>query len=261
MKSVLNPLIETMATSAFGVDQYADVFEKVAFAQRSRSTLRRIFRRRLAQDIEAANLLFIHVPKNGGTSVKRALYRSDPGHASVRYYDLFFPDWFAGVPSLAILRDPVDRFLSGLGFLLARGGGDVRIQARPLRRLSHIADADSMLDHLEAIAAGSNWLAADTFLRPQVWYVTDAAGRIRVSHLWLLEEADRGLGDFLKDWGVSHLPHVNRTRRRTERLSDAQITRVRRIYAADCALYETVQRAGGYSCRLEGLPAEMLETV
>jgi hypothetical protein len=258
VKSVLNPLIETMATNAFGVDQYADIFERLAFARRNRPALRRIFRRRLGDDIAASQLLFIHVPKNGGTSVKRALYRSDPGHASVRYYDLFFPEWFATTASLAILRDPVDRFLSGLDFLRGGGGGDVRIQAKPLRRLSHIHDADALLDHLATIHEGGDWLAADTFLRPQGWYVTDIAGLIRVRHFWLLEQANQGLADFLRGWGVAGLQHANRTRRRDHDLSETQVARVHQIYATDCALYGAVKAAGGYSDALIGQPVDAL---
>ena len=66
--------------------------------------------------------MFIHVPKNGGTSVKRALYKSDPGHASLRYYRLFFPSYLARAETFAIIREPTERFLSGYDFLMNGGG-------------------------------------------------------------------------------------------------------------------------------------------
>jgi hypothetical protein len=252
VKKLFNPLIEKTAITAFGVDQYADIFEKLALSPRFPGMIRRVSRRHLPDDLAQSNLLFIHVPKNGGTSVKRALYRSDPGHASIRYYSLYFPAFLKGADSFAILRDPVDRFLSGFDFLLNGGGGDVSIRAEPMRRMRHIGSIDALLDYLERL--DGDWLKADTFVRPQSWYIADPGGIIRVDRLWLLECAGSGLLRFLRDHGIPLIPHLNQTRRAVRILEFGQIERLRTIYADDFALYAEVSAAGGYSGALAGMP-------
>lgn len=251
LKARLNPLIERVGAAVAGVDQYADIFEKIAMARGPHQLWRALARRRLAPDVAAAPLLFIHVPKNGGTSVKRALYESDPGHASLRYYRLFFPDHLKRVETFAILREPTERFLSGYDFLMNGGGRDVRIQAGPMRRMRHVRSIDDFLDFLEA--AGSNWLKVDTFARPQSWYVSDRRGVIHVRHLWLLEEADARLPAFLAAYGVPGLPHANRTRREHRALTTGQQKRLHRLYAEDYRLYAALKARGGYSDALSGI--------
>lgn len=252
MKATFNPLIERIGTALFAVDQYADIFERVAASPWPAGLLRPLFRRKLAPDIAAAPLLFIHVPKNGGTSVKRALYRSDPGHATARYYDLFFPDHLAAAESVAILRDPGERFLSGFDFLMNGGGRDVRIQDRPMQRMAAIRTPDDFLDFLEQ--AHGDWLKVDTFARPQSWYVADRTGRIAVRHLWLLDRAGDGLSQFMAERGLPPISHRNATQRRERTLNDAQLQRLHRLYATDYALYAALTRAGGYSSALFGKP-------
>ncbi len=251
LKARFDPLIEQVGATLFGVDQYADIFEKIALARGPERLLRSLAHRRLAPDVAAARLLFIHVPKNGGTSVKRSLYASDPGHASLRYYRLFFPNHLERAESFAILREPTERFLSGYDFLRNGGGGDVRIQARPMRRMQHIRSIDDFLDFLEA--AKGDWLKVDTFARPQHWYITDRAGFVRVRHLWLLEEAGERLSAFLARYDVPGLPHANRTQREQRTLSAGQRLRLERLYAEDFALYADLKARGGYSDMMTGL--------
>lgn len=252
MKATLNPLIERIGTAIFAVDQYADIFERVAASSWPAGLLRPLFRRRLAPDIAAAPLLFIHVPKNGGTSVKRALYRSDPGHATARYYDLFFPDHLVAAESIAILRDPGERFLSGFDFLLNGGGRDVRIQDRPMQRMAAIRTPDEFLDFLEQ--ADGDWLKVDTFARPQSWYIADRSGRIAVRHLWLLDRAGDGLSQFMAQRGLPPISHRNATERRARTLTAAQQARLHRLYANDYPLYAALKSSGGYSSALFGKP-------
>ena len=251
-KARYNPLIERAGTALFCVDQYADIFERIALARGPDVLWRALARRRLAPDVAAAPLLFIHVPKNGGTSVKRALYRSDPGHASLRYYRRFFPDHTTRAETFAIVREPTERFLSGYDFLRNGGGRDVRIQPGPMRRMRHVRTIDNFLDFLEA--ANSDWLKVDTFARPQSWYVTDRAGVIRVRHLWLLEEAGERLPAFLAAHGVPGLPHANRTQREQRALTGGQRERVERLYAEDFRLYSALKARGGYSDAFSGVP-------
>lgn len=251
LKARLNPLIERVGAAVAGVDQYADIFEKIAMARGPQWLWRLLARRRLAPDVAAAPLLFIHVPKNGGTSVKRALYKSDPGHASLRYYGRFFPSHLARTESFAIIREPTERFLSGYDFLMNGGGRDVRIQAGPLRRMRHVSTVDDFLGFLEA--ANGSWLKVDTFARPQGWYITDRAGVIRIRHLWLLEEAGERLPAFLAARGVPGLPHANRTRRERRELTVGQRERLERLYAEDFHLYAALKARGGYSDALSGV--------
>lgn len=255
MKARFDPLIEKFGTVLFGVDQYADIFEKLALSGLPAGALRRLLRRRLAADVTDAPILFIHVPKNGGTSIKRALYASDPGHVTVRYYDLLFPEQLERRETLAILREPTERFLSGFDFLLNGGGGDVSIQRGPMRRMGHIRSIDDFLDFLEG--AGGDWLKVDTFARPQWWYVADRRWIIRVRHLWLLEDGE-GLSRFLADRKVAQLPHANRTKRTARSVSPEQRARLQRLYAEDYALYDEVRRSGGYSDSLAGTSVSLL---
>lgn len=256
VKQWLNPAIEATARAVFRVDQYADMFERAAMASTGRAALRGLCRRRLAPDVAGSPLLFIHVPKNGGTSIKRALYRSDPGHVTIRYYDLFFPAHLARAETLAMLRDPTERFLSAFDFLMKGGGGDVAIQPVPMRRMAHIRDVDQFLDFLEG--ARGDWLKVDTFARPQSWYVADRHGVIRVRHLWVLGEAGAALDDFLAARGVGPVGHANRTERQTRTLTDVQRARVERLYAEDMRLFAAVKAAGGYCDRLAGCPLGQL---
>lgn len=262
MKARFNPMIEQLATALFRVDQYADIFEKVALMRHLRAPLQCIFRRSMAQDIAKSSLLFIHVPKNGGTSIKRTLYDTDPGHATLRYYEMFFPKHLAQAETLAVLRDPVARFLSSYDFLMRGGGKDVRIQARPLRKMRHIRSIDDYLDFLET--AKGDWLKVDTFARPQHWYITDIAGNVRVQHLWLLDEAGHGFAEFLRERGYPPMLHVNRTQREERVLSTAQRRRVERLYAKDFHLCAAIKRQGGYANRSAAFaptPASKAETL
>jgi len=252
VKAMLNPLIERVASRVFAVDQYADIFEKIAHLHHARPMLRRLCRRQLPDDVAAAPLLFIHVPKNGGTSIKQALYVSDPGHATVRFYDLFVPEHLARMPTMAILRDPVDRFLSGFDFLLNGGGSDVRILPQAMQRMAGIRTIDALLDFLEG--AAGDWLKVDTFVRPQSWYVTDIEERIRIRHLWLIEETGDAMATFLAGHGVAAVPHTNRTARQNRTLTPDQRQRLQRLYGDDFALYARVKALGGYTDALWGVP-------
>src|SRR5262249_5332291 len=158
-----------------------------------------------------------HVPKNGGTSVKRAIYSGDPGHSTVRYYDWLDPSLRTNGVSFALLRDPVDRFLSSFDFLMNGGGDDVSIQSAAKRRLEGIGSIDQFLTYLESIAG--DWFKVDSFARPQWWYVVDRSGRVAVEHLWDLNKHDQEVAEFLEGSGFRPPSHTNRTRRATRRLS------------------------------------------
>jgi hypothetical protein len=58
--------------------------------------------------ISAPNLVFIHVPKTGGTSVRKAF-----GQVEGRYFG-HLPERFRRLPKLAVVREPKQRFLSAL---------------------------------------------------------------------------------------------------------------------------------------------------
>lgn len=242
MKPLLRPAIERAVRFAFGVDVYPDAFEKLAILDRS-SRLAGLFRHKCPGELRTHPLLFIHVPKNGGTSIKRSIYSTDPGHATLRYYDWLAPSLRSGATSFAVLRDPIDRFLSGFDFLMNGGGSDVSIQPAALRRLAGIRTVDQYLDRLESIRG--DWFKVDSFARPQWWYVADRAGLIAVDHLWIIGQQDDAINALLARHGYLAISHANRTRRAARSLSPAQEARVRELHRPDFALYDAISDSPG----------------
>jgi len=242
VKQAVRGAIEHGVRFAFGVDVYPDAFERIAVMDRH-ARLRGLFQHKLADELRRHPLLFIHVPKNGGTSLKRALYAFDPGHATLRFYDWLAPSLRRDATSFALLRDPFDRFLSGYDFLRNGGGSDVSIQPAALRRLAGIETIDAYLDHLEAL--DGNWFKVDSFARPQWWYVADRARKVGVDHLWVIGDQDAEITALLARHGLPAPRHVNRTRRTPHALSEAQKARVERLFLTDFELHAAVSQTPG----------------
>lgn len=122
--------INRLIASAFRVRLVSDVPERLA---RSPLPYRpNAKRRERITTIQRRGVLFIHVPKNAGTSVCHQLYGTQIKHETVRYYASVAPR-VLDLPSFAILRDPVCRFLSAFAYA-SNGGTRDRKVARPSTR-------------------------------------------------------------------------------------------------------------------------------
>ncbi|MEG3166245.1 sulfotransferase family 2 domain-containing protein [Sphingomonas sp. PB2P19] len=189
-------------------------------------------RRRLAA-IRASDVLFIHVPKNAGTSVSMALYGQTITHDTMRYYESVAPDFVASAITVAIVRDPVERFVSAFRF--AKSGGAHRQVSAPFRSTyANFASIDDALDHLEQ---QGNPFAIDHIFRSQSWYLTDTARRLKVKHLIPIDDLGR-LGHLLPDRKLSPVLKLNESYTAAAEVSPARRERICRLYRDDMVLWE-----------------------
>lgn len=187
--------------------------------------------------IREAGVLFIHVPKNAGMSISNALYGRQIKHRSMAYYCHVAPDIARDLPSFAILRDPVDRFLSA--YTYARTGGSLHNSvAIPFQEhYRAFRSVDDALDHIEA--ADSEY-AIDHIFRPQSWYVTDRRGTIAVEHLFTIDQM-QCIGAIVPALRESVLPRLNQATGRKPDLTNGQIARIHWLYREDARLLELLR--------------------
>ncbi|GBQ29143.1 hypothetical protein AA12717_3160 [Gluconacetobacter sacchari DSM 12717] len=180
--------------------------------------------------------LFIHVPKNAGTSVATAVYGQPVSHESIRYYQGVMPDMARALPSFAILRDPVDRFLSAYSYARNGGSRDRMVASGFRDRYMRFRSLDDALDHVEQ--AGSVY-GMDHIFRPQSWYVADRAGRCLVRHLLRMDDIAR-LSDRVPGLGTVRAPHLNEGRPHGLVPTDRQRARILAFYRRDVALFDQI---------------------
>lgn len=236
--------VNRILASAFGVKLVSDIPERL-----SRHGLRPWLdgkRRRRLDRIRDSRLLFIHVPKNAGTSICDRLYGAQMKHCSAIYYARVAPDVLA-LPSFAIIRDPVDRFLSA--FRYARSGGTRhRTISAPFRK--HYGAFHTIDDAIDHLAEARSPFDIDHVFRPQSWYVLDARGRPAVDRLIPYEQ----IGDIGRRLGreeLASLPEFNRSRECRERPTACQLDFLHSFYEADFALRHQA---------LTGIPATVRAT-
>lgn len=202
------------------------------------------------REVRATGLLFIHVPKTAGTSIHMALYGRTLSHDSLAAWQETYPRSMAGIRTAAVVRDPVDRFLSAFHYL-KRGGMNSFDAEFASRYLQPFATPGDLADAMERTDV-QRWLLCEGFhFRPQADFLRDRSGAVRIDHLFAYERLDDAAARLSDILGRSiTFPHLNRTDRPDLSLTNQQVRRVRSIYAEDVALHQQAL-AGSESNRSE----------
>jgi hypothetical protein len=215
----------------------------------------RLFARRIDPRLMAHKLLFIHVPRAGGTSLAHALYGGPINHYSIRYFRTINPRFCENRVSFAVLRDPYERFKSAYFFIRNGGTSLVRLSNVFVEQTAHIETVDDYLSFLES----RDPIRMDFVMRPQAWFVCDPqTGAPLVDYLFRQGVDDEDFLEFLRAYGVSDVPWLNRSGRRNMELTALQRKRIRRIYAADFALIERVSRGGAWQAQPDATPPDAM---
>lgn len=138
-----------------------------------------------------AGAIFIHIPKNGGTSINTALYGKFMGHYTASEVSRFSPKAFGLLPSFAVTRNPWDRALSAYKFVKAGQSEG----AHPGVAISHPERYQTPeFDSFERFVL--EWLPTRTLVnedhvfKPQSYYIINDQGLIAVSFLGRIDRLD-----------------------------------------------------------------------
>jgi hypothetical protein len=191
---------------------------------------------RRAKAWQVAGLIFVHVPKNGGTSINNALYRRFMGHYRVSDIERVRPDLFSSLPSLAVSRNPWTRTYSAWNF--ARMGAEMNDGAQiknPERyRVPEFASFERFV--LEWLP-GRDLEREDYVFRSQSQFLLTHKGDIGVSHLGRIEDAGTYLPFLEETLGqkveIGHLNRSTNPSRHSEIYTPAMRDVVARCYETD----------------------------
>lgn len=132
-------------------------------------------------------LLFIHVPKCGGSTVEAGI-GTFHGHRSATYFAAADRAAFARVWKAALVRNPFDRLASGFHYLKGHTTAP-RDQAWAREMLAGIDDFPAFLRALRNRRYRARLLCWLHFL-PQWYYLCNRKGEILVDHVGRLESFD-----------------------------------------------------------------------
>lgn len=199
--------------------------------------------RNIAKAVKSARILFVHVPKTGGTSISKGLYHRNLPHYTAGFWYGTFGTAVADLPSFSVIRHPVERLASAYKMALA-GGTDIVAYSRYTRsRLRGLESFDAFVDHLFDDRERLPDLSVD--LHEQAGFVLDRSGHVIVDRLFALD-ARRGLPAELGRWlATPSIPHLNATAPLSLDVGRAARWKIGQIYARDFELYHHLVANGG----------------
>lgn len=142
----------------------------------------------------AHNAVFVHIPKNAGTSIAATLgiVRSDGLHAPAIGYRAADRRFYRKAYSFAVVRNPWDRIVSAFHFVKFSSNSPQDVEWRA----THLSDIDRFPDFVRRLADKSFRKEVMTYhlFQPQWFFLCDYFGRLIVDDLVRYEELDQEIG-------------------------------------------------------------------
>jgi hypothetical protein len=190
--------------------------------------------------LRGQKLLFVHIPRTGGTSVSKALYGGTIGHLHLSEWEnLLRAEQFEQYTSFSIIRNPFDRLLSAYHFLRKR-------RQLPKRIIKITEPREAFVVFVKEWLVQQDLSKADFTLEPQHPYVgsyVDGQYRQQVQRLFCYEQMEE-VEVFLQEQSGRNirLQRFNQIRREHDReyYYDAETKAL--VYA----LYRVDFELGGY---------------
>ena len=176
-------------------------------------------------------LIFVHVPKTGGTAIAKAL-QCGQGHCRVSHVPFSeYPNY----RSFAAIRDPIDRFVSAYDYVTMdksywhEAGTSTE---HPDYRLCRSLTIDEVVDRMHRKTIAFRAMHFDT----QSKYLLKG-GRMVLDHLLRYESLQSDLDAMFDLYGLKRvvLPAVNASHRHSVITSESR-RKLRNIYASDFEL-------------------------
>jgi hypothetical protein len=151
-------------------------------------------------------VLFIHIPKTGGTSISDCLFGEPSRHVPWSVYHSVNRKKFASYWKFAFVRNPWDRLLSAFTFL-KRGGLNDLDRDFAKAHLSRFPDFESFVRDGLSDPMIRNWV----HFRPQHQFVCDASGKNMMDFTGRFERLEDDFALIASRLGLdSSLPARNR---------------------------------------------------
>jgi chondroitin 4-sulfotransferase 11 len=194
--------------------------------------------------------LFVHVPKNAGTSIAAMLQmqRCADFHAPAVAYKAADPEFYASAFKFAVVRNPWDRFVSAFHYIkYSKLERDVNWRRR------YLDEKSSFEDFIELIERRGLWnrIFSNPVFRPQHHFLCDRHTQLMVDWLVRYESLEDELSAIAQHIGVAVFPaHDNASSHENYISYFDQHSRdvIARLYADDIELF-------GYSFSPPARPA------
>lgn len=194
--------------------------------------------------------IFVHVPKTAGTSVEKALLGSPKdvvgGHTTALGFRKTYPGEFASYFKFAIVRHPVQRFVSAYRYLL-----QFPIHDALNNRVIH--ELETMERFLDKLEESPDLIHKIVHFIPQHEFVCDAGGVILVDAVYNFENLAEAWENICARLGTSGTPLSTLNASRQEPISERDKGRlssyIAELYARDFQIFG--YESGGFGAASE----------
>jgi hypothetical protein len=192
---------------------------------------------------DAHRVIFLHVPKAAGTSIKRVLDMPGGGHPSWQYLAKHFPERWASYRKFTVVRNPWDRVVSAFAYAQMpqshwHGQGKAPHPDLELLRGRSFADCVHLLTGDRKQLQHESW-------HPQyLWMVGTDAGKLisKVDQVLACENLAEDFTKLCTLWDISCdlLPQMNRSERGDYRdyYDDETRALVAKHYSVDIGVFK-----------------------
>lgn len=196
----------------------------------------RLVRASTISAIHRAGVLFIHIPRTGGTSICQNLYGQNIPHASLGFYRSLGIEQINVLPTFSVIRDPACRARSAYRFI-REGGTDLIACSRfdPLQ-LAQCATFDEFADR---IFNQPDMVENYDLLRPQVNFLSNPdrpIDRLFAYHRGLFEDPE-----FQRFVKIPPASHLNESCGQSVSVSSHARNIIETLYAEDVAMFQRIR--------------------